>query len=67
MENKKMFVIVRNGCPKGMAFVRDNTGNKLYYGKLPECKDFIFTVEKEVHAFCKTHLSTVYGRSVTNG
>ena len=35
------YEIVKNGCKKGYAFVRDYMGNKCYYGTLKQCYQFI--------------------------
>lgn len=36
-----MLHLVKKGCHRGFAFVRDNTGNKLFYGTIKECYAFI--------------------------
>lgn len=36
-----MLHLVKKGCDRGYAFVRDNTGNKLFYGTIKECYAFI--------------------------
>ena len=40
-----MYQIVKNGCPKGYAFVRDYMGNKCFYGTIEDCKEFIRVME----------------------
>lgn len=41
-----MYTIVKNGCPSGYAFVRDYLGNKMYYGTIKDCKEFIRHMER---------------------
>lgn len=42
-----MYTIVKEGCPKGWAFVRDYMGNLVYYGPIADCKEFIKAMEGE--------------------
>ena len=37
----RMFSIYTKDCPKGWAYVRDYTGNLVYYGPIEECFKFI--------------------------
>lgn len=41
-----MYTIVKNGCPSGYAFVRDYMGNKMFYGTIKDCKEFINRMEE---------------------
>lgn len=34
-------IFVNSDCAKGWAFVRDYTGNLVYYGSVDDCKKFI--------------------------
>lgn len=40
-----MYTIIKTGCPKGWAYVRDYMGNLVYYGRIEECKTFISEME----------------------
>ena len=40
-----MFTIVKDGCPKGWAYVRDYMGTLVYYGSIADCKEFIRVME----------------------
>lgn len=42
-----MYTIVKEGCPKGWAYVRDYQGNLCYYGCIEDCKRFINAMEGE--------------------
>lgn len=59
-------ILVKNGCPSGYAFVRDFYGNKMFYGTIKECKEFMYHMEKEICSYLKCNLSSIYGRSVQN-
>ena len=43
-----MFTLVTAGCPKGWAYVRDYTGNLVYYGSIDECHHFINAMNTEL-------------------
>lgn len=36
-----MYTIIKAGCPKGWAYVRDYMGNLCYYGTIKDCETFI--------------------------
>ena len=38
----------RAGCPKGYAYVRDYMGNRVYYGPISDCIEFINIMEREL-------------------
>ena len=41
-----MYTIIKTGCPKGWAYVRDYMGNLVYYGRIEDCKQFISEMEE---------------------
>ena len=43
-----MFTLVTADCPKGYAYVRDYTGNLVYYGSIDECHHFINAMNAEL-------------------
>lgn len=38
----------RVGCPKGYSYVRDYMGNRVYYGPISDCLEFITIMEREL-------------------
>ena len=58
-----MYTIVKNGCPSGYAFVRDYLGNKMYYGTIKDCKEFIKNMERDYFNMVGEVLTLMMGES----
>lgn len=42
-----MYRIETSGCPKGYGYVKDYTGNKIFYGSIEQCKECISFLNNE--------------------